>query len=191
MKIICLGDSLTFGYQVPRELKWHVIAARKTGIQLVNRGISGETTDGMLVRIKRQVFDAKPEGVIIMGGYNDIFFNRSWERAAENMKTMVAQSRVQKIQVYVAIPPPILLPIAFNEGGAEMVDFEKSALMIEDYCQWLKDFTITSQIPALDFRADIDWSAHDLYLDGIHQSPEGHRRMAERLIEFLKQQSCL
>ncbi len=191
MKIICLGDSLTFGYQVSRELKWHVIAAQKTGIQLVNRGISGETTDGMLVRIKRQVFDAKPDGVIIMGGYNDIFFNRSWERAAENMKTMVAESRAQKIKVYVAIPPPILLPIAFKEGSAEMVDFKKSALMIEDYCQWLKDFSMTSQIAALDFRVDIDWNDHSLYLDGIHQSPKGHQRMAERLIEFLKQQSWL
>lgn len=191
MKIICLGDSLTFGYQVSRELKWHVIAEKKTGIQLVNRGISGETTDGMLARIKRQVFDAKPNGVIIMGGYNDIFFNRSWARAAENIKTMVTESRAQNITVYVAIPPPILLPIAFNEGGSEMVDFEKSALMIEDYCLWLKGFTSTSQIATLDFRVDIDWTDHDLYLDGIHQSPKGHQRMADRLIEFLEQQSCL
>lgn len=71
MKIICFSDSLTFGYQVTRAEKWHVIAAKKTGIQLVNRGVNGDTTEGMLGRIKQQVFDAKPDGVILMGGYEE------------------------------------------------------------------------------------------------------------------------
>lgn len=188
MKIICFGDSLTFGYQVSREEKWHVIAEKKTGIQLQNRGVSGDTTDGMMARIQHQVFEPKPDGVIIMGGYNDIFFNRSWEQAAQNMSTMVDQSRANGIQVFVAIPPPIWLPVAFKEGGA-LVDFEKSALMIEAYCQWLRDFTAAQQIPTLDFRVGVDWSNRELYLDGIHQSPKGHQQMAESAIVFLKKQS--
>lgn len=188
MKIICFGDSLTFGYQVSREEKWHVIAEKETGIQMQNRGVSGDTTDGMLARIQRQVFEPKPDGVIIMGGYNDIFFNRSWERAAQNMSDMVAQSRANGLQLFVAIPPPILLPVAFKEGGA-LVDFEKSALMIEAYCQWLRDFTASQQIPTLDFRAGVDWARPELYLDGIHQSPQGHQQMAASVIAFLKKQS--
>ncbi|WP_373481840.1 GDSL-type esterase/lipase family protein [Acetobacterium sp.] len=184
MKIICFGDSLTFGYQVSREEKWHVIAAKKTGIHIVNRGVSGDTTEGMLKRIQKQVFNAKPDGVILMGGYNDIFFNRSWEPTAQNMITMVDQSRANNIQVFVAIPPPIHLPVAFKEGEA-VIDFKKSAEMIEAYCQWLRDYTASSQIPNLDFRAAIDWTDKDLYLDGIHQSPAGHRCMANRLIAFL------
>ncbi|MBU4439393.1 MAG: GDSL-type esterase/lipase family protein [Acetobacterium sp.] len=183
MKIICFGDSLTFGYQVSREEKWHVIAEKKTGIQMVNRGVSGDTTAGMLERIQKQVLDAKPDGVILMGGYNDIFFSRNWERAAQNMSTMANQSKANDIKVFVAIPPPIHLPVAFKEGG-EMVDFEKSAVMIEAYCQWLRDYTVSSRIPTLDFRASIDWNDKDLYLDGIHQSPAGHQRMADSFIAF-------
>jgi len=117
VKIICLGDSLTFGYQVTRAEKWHVIAAKKAGIQMVNRGINGDTTADMLGRIKQQEFDAKPDGVILMGGHNDIFFNRSWDRAAQNMRTMVDQSRANNLLIFVAIPPPIHLPVAFKEGG--------------------------------------------------------------------------
>lgn len=184
MKIICFGDSLTFGYQVSQAEKWHVIAQKKTGIQMVNRGVSGDTTEGMLGRIQKQVLNAKPEGVILMGGYNDVFFNRSWEPAAKNMSTMVDQVRANGILVFVAIPPPIHLPVAFKEGG-EMIDFEKSSVMIETYCQWLRDFTESFRIPTLDFRAAIDWTNKELYLDGIHQSPAGHRCMANRLIEFL------
>lgn len=190
MKFVCFGDSLIFGYNVPLQKKWHVIAEKKTGIQMKNCGISGDTTDGMLARIQKQVFDAKPDGVILMGGYNDIFFNGSWDRAAQNMKTMVDQARDRNLRVFVAIPPPILLPVAFKEGGAA-VDFEKSFLMIEAYCQWLRDFTAAAQIPELDFRAAIDWTNQDLYLDGIHQSPAGHQKMADRLIDFLGKQSGL
>lgn len=184
MKIVCFGDSLTFGYQVSREEKWHVIVEKKTGIQMVNRGVSRDTTEGMLERIQKQVLEAKPDGVILMGGYNDIFFNCNWEQAAQNMSIMVDQSIANGILVFVAIPPPIHLPVAFKEGG-EMVDFEKSAVMIEAYCQWLRDYTASSRIPTLDFRAAIDWTNKELYLDGIHQSPAGHRCMANRLIEFL------
>ncbi|MBI4857518.1 MAG: hypothetical protein HY818_12335 [Acetobacterium woodii] len=185
MKIICFGDSLTFGYQVSREEKWHVIAEKKTGIQMVNRGVSGDTTEGMLERIQKQVLDAKPDGVILMGGYNDIFFNRNWERAAQNMSAMVDQFKTNNIKAFVAIPPPIHLPVAFKDGG-EMVDFEESAVMIEAYCQWLRDYTVSSRIPTLDFRASIDWTDKDLYLDGIHQSPAGHQRMADSFIVFWK-----
>ena len=185
MKIICLGDSLTFGYQVSREEKWHVIAEEKTGIQMINRGVSGDTTDGMRNRIQKQVFNAKPDGVILMGGYNDIFFNHSWECAAQNMITMVDQSSANGLQVFVAIPPPIHLPVTFKEGG-ELVDFEKAAVMIADYCQWLRDYTTSSQLFTLDFSAAGDWCDNDLYLDGIHQSPAGHRLMADQVIDFLE-----
>jgi len=183
--MICFGDSLTFGYQVNREEKWHLLAAKKTGIQLINRGVSGDTTEDMLNRIQQQVFKAKPDGVILMGGFNDIFFNHSWEQAAQNMITMVDQSSAKGLQVYIAIPPLIRLPVAFKEGGA-VIDFEKSAEMIEVYCQWLRDYTVLSQIPTLDFRASIDWTDKDLYLDGIHQSPSGHLLMAEQLVKFLQ-----
>ncbi|PKM48440.1 MAG: hypothetical protein CVV01_03490, partial [Firmicutes bacterium HGW-Firmicutes-6] len=167
------------------EEKWHLLAAKKTGIQLINRGASGDTTEDMLNRIQQQVFKAKPDGVILMGGYNDIFFNHRWEQAAQNMITMVDQSRAKGLQVYIAIPPPIRLPVAFKEGGA-VIDFERSAEMVEVYCQWLRDYTTSSRIPILDFRAGTDWNDPDLYLDGIHQSPAGHQLMANCVIAFLE-----
>jgi hypothetical protein len=58
--------------------------------------------------------------------------------------------------------------------------------MIEVYCQWLRDYTASSRISTLDFRAAIDWTDPDLYLDGIHQSPAGHQLMADCVIVFLE-----
>ena len=171
MRIICFGDSLTFGYQVSRDEKWHVIVEKMTGIQMINRGVSGDTTEGMINRIQKQVFAAKPDGVILMGGYNDIFFNCAWEQAALNMITMVEQSRAHGLLVVVAIPPPISLPVTFKEGGAP-VDFEKSAVMIESYCQWLRAFTASEQIPTLDFTVLIDWT-DQRFISGWNSSKSG------------------
>ena len=183
MKIVCLGDSLTFGYQMLLKKKWHVIVEEKTGIKMVNRGVNGDTTDRMISRFKKDVIDARPDKMFLMAGYNDVSFNSTWEDTTKNMKMMVEGSRGQNIVPIVAIPPPILLPVLFREKD-EGIDFEKSYLMIEDYCQWLREFVVDSKISTLNFRESIDWTDRELYMDGIHQSAKGHQLVAEEVIRF-------
>ena len=50
MKLICLGDSLTFGYGVRVSQRWTHLCAQDTGWKIVNEGVSGDTTGGMLAR---------------------------------------------------------------------------------------------------------------------------------------------
>ena len=52
MKLICIGDSLTFGYGVRPFQRWTRLCAQETGWEIVNEGISGDTTGGMLVRLR-------------------------------------------------------------------------------------------------------------------------------------------
>lgn len=51
----CLGDSLTFGLGVRRQDWWTSLAAQKLGVRVVNLGINGDTTAGMLVRLRLDV----------------------------------------------------------------------------------------------------------------------------------------
>lgn len=183
MKVVCLGDSLTFGYEVAYKEKWHVIVQNKTGIKMVNRGVNGDTTEGMLTRFEKDVIDARPDKIFLMAGYNDIFFNDSWDNTTNNMKAMIRKASDQNIAVIVAIPPPILLPVLFKEED-QGIDFEKSFVMIEEYCQWLRHFLAGAKVASLDFRESIDWTNPNLYLDGIHQSAKGHQLMAEKVISY-------
>ncbi len=185
MKIVCLGDSLTFGYELAYQKKWHVLVAEKTGITMVNKGINGDTTAGMLARFQRDVIDLKPDKMILMGGYNDIFFNGSWDVTRENMEAMVKEGKDRKVGVIVAIPPPLLLPVLERQED-QGIDFEKSFMMIEDYCQWLRHVVAKMAVSFIDFREAIDWTKSDLYLDGVHQSIKGQYAMAEKVIDFLK-----
>ena len=73
-KLICLGDSLTFGAGVTRRDCWTSLVQRECGWTVVNRGISGDTTGGMLVRLQYDR-DLSPTG----GGGN---FSGNWHSAS-------------------------------------------------------------------------------------------------------------
>ena len=93
MKLICIGDSLTFGYGVRPSQRWTRLCAQETGWEIVNEGISGDTTGGMLVRLRallaeRDICVQRPL-VLLMGGANDIFFSGTDTGARANMGAML------------------------------------------------------------------------------------------------------
>ena len=61
MELICLGDSLTFGYGVPKGSRWTTRLAQKTGWRIYNFGVCGDTTGGMLTRLVGQISPQLPE----------------------------------------------------------------------------------------------------------------------------------
>ena len=73
-KLICLGDSLTFGLRVPQSQTWPRLV-QETGVEVISLGICGDTTGGMLARLPAILKDqCKTQAVVlIMGGSNDIF----------------------------------------------------------------------------------------------------------------------
>ena len=91
MKLICIGDSLTFGYGVRPSQRWTRLCAQETGWEIVNEGISGDTTGGMLVRLRallanRDIGAQRP--LVLLMGVPMIFSSREripahgpiWER---------------------------------------------------------------------------------------------------------------
>ena len=60
MKLFCLGDSLTFGFGMSRNVRWTTLVEQETGWQVVNRGINGDTTGGMLARLGPEVLTEYP-----------------------------------------------------------------------------------------------------------------------------------
>ena len=104
MKIVALGDSLTVGENdhfldsdeditYPGHLaalaRSHLDSHRSTmKISVVNKGISGELTSGMLERFPRDVIAEKADHVIILGGTNDIGWNMSPSIIADNLAVM-------------------------------------------------------------------------------------------------------
>lgn len=192
-KLYCLGDSLTYGLGVRTSQKWTALAASDT-LQIINLGVSGDTTGGMLARLQsllqEPVYQLPPQQrpmVLVMGGTNDIFFSGSDTAARGNLAAMVHQLSAAGYRPLVGIPLPIC-PQDAPQKWAELANFEESARLLEQYCAWLKAFCAAFDIPTVDFREDyVNQSGvrRELFLDGLHPNPEGHILMAKKLREVL------
>jgi acyl-CoA thioesterase-1 len=76
VKIVALGDSLTAGYQLPREAAFPArleaaLAAKGYAVEIANAGVSGDTASGGFARLDWSVPDGT-EAVIVELGANDM-----------------------------------------------------------------------------------------------------------------------
>ena len=190
--IICLGDSLTYGYGVRRAQCWTELAAELSGWNVINRGVCGDTTGGMLVRMREILQEGIGEQsercFLLMGGCNDIFFSGSSTGARENMAAMAHQLFAEGEMPLIAVGPGIAKG-DYPSMWADLVDFPTAGEVIREYYEWLECFCSSFGVRMIDFRGDFrDRNGNirtELYLDGLHLNPEGHRVMAERVAKVL------
>lgn len=79
--VVFLGDSIT--------QQWGLEAAFP-GMKVANRGISGDTTRGVLLRLEDDVLALKPSAVVLLIGTNDLEEGATPEIVAGNMKLILA-----------------------------------------------------------------------------------------------------
>jgi lysophospholipase L1-like esterase len=83
-RVVFLGDSIT--------QSWNLADVELPGVEVLNRGISGQTTPQMLVRFRQDVVDLQPAAVHILAGTNDLAGNTgptSLEAIENNLSSMV------------------------------------------------------------------------------------------------------
>lgn len=197
MKLICIGDSLTFSPGIRRAWRWTELAAEMSGWELVNMGVSGDTAVGMLSRLRSQILsapgvaarDLRELNVFIMGGVNDILFTGTDVTARSALAAMVHELSALGATAVVGIPPA-MGHSGFPEAWRELVDFGAAAEKLREYQNWLETFCRTFAIPVVDFRpcfTDRFGNERDeLFIDGLHPGADGQMLMAETLSAFLK-----
>ncbi len=79
--VVFLGDSITQG--------WKDLAETFPGLKTANRGISGDTTRGMLIRLREDVLALNPSGVVMLMGTNDLGDDASAEVIAGNVRLIL------------------------------------------------------------------------------------------------------
>ena len=82
MKIVCFGDSLTYGYGVLEHIAYPYYLSKELPKaypqytwEIRNSGINGHTTREALARLKGSVLQHKPQIVFIWFGSNDSALN--------------------------------------------------------------------------------------------------------------------
>ena len=187
MKIVCLGDSFTKGFGVDEEKCWASILGRRLSCQVVNKGINGDTTGGMLARFYRDVAEEKPRYVLIDGGFNDLMAGAERGTIQANIMSLVHQAYHYSI-VPIILSVPGGSPNQFRSHWPAYIDIEQVRNEYFAYRLWLKDFCKGFSVFFIDcfeVAENTDF-AKQKYIDGIHMTPEGHEDVAEYIINFFK-----
>jgi acyl-CoA thioesterase I len=106
LTIVALGDSLTEGHGVEEHQAYPALleaSLQKEGFScaVINAGISGETSSGLLSRIKR-VLSLKPDIVILCTGANDGLGGIDPRQIQNNISRMVQTFKEHRITVILA-----------------------------------------------------------------------------------------
>jgi len=94
--VVFLGDSITQGWGDD-------FGGSFTGMKAANRGISGDTTRGMLLRLKDDVLALQPAAVVLLAGTNDLEEKAVPETVAGNLKLILAALHEHNVQMPVVL----------------------------------------------------------------------------------------
>ena len=192
-KIICLGDSTTYGYMVNRNNVWTSILNKKfeeenKDIILINKGINGDMISGMLARFDIDCINEKADTVILMGGVNDIFTCKSLAKIEENFINIIKKSNENNIDIIVFTPIPFIKE-AFTFFEADNLDDYENTLI--EYINFINDYTKKNNIKSINvydiFINNIlkNHNYYDIYFDGVHLNENGHNIFALELYKVL------
>ncbi|WP_394854996.1 GDSL-type esterase/lipase family protein [Clostridium lamae] len=187
---IFIGDSLTFGYGVNKNKCWieilrDSILSSSINLNIINKGINGNTTTDMLNRFTEDVIKLNPYTVFIMGGTNDLLSNRHLSLILDNIELMIKEAQTKTNNIIIGIPPRIVKEDAYRL-------FMPSSTY--DYCEntlpILRDKLIklceSYKVKYIDFyNLTANLNQKEIYLDGIHLNENGHKILFESFIKML------
>lgn len=189
MRIVCIGDSLTYGYGVKRDATWTTLVSKLLeNVEVINCGVSGDTTSGMLARFDRDVLRNRPHVMFLMGGSNDILFTHSILAAKNNIIAMISQCAEKGIYPILGIPFPICRPCLTSEWKyyAEQPEVQP---LYEEYVVWLREYAGHFRVPLWEMEDALPKDSTqrmECSLDGIHWNEKGNRLIAEYVAKRLK-----
>lgn len=175
-KIVAFGDSLTAGLGVSRDQSYPMQLEKKIQAlgyeyQVVNAGVSGETTAGGVRRVG-WILKSKPDVVILELGANDALRGQPLQQSYANLQTIITGLQEAGVGVILAG-----MKIPLNYGEAYTREFE----------EMYERLAARNQIPLIPFFLEGVAAQRELNQgDGIHPTAEGYSLVVENVWEVLK-----
>ena len=191
-RVVFMGDSITDFWKLEKYFPEK---------PYINRGISGQTTPQMLVRMYPDVIVNKPAAMVVLAGINDISQNTgpaTAEMVEQNIMAMTDIANHNGVKVILCS----ILPIndyAFikMQANGETNPYMKASVTethppqdILKLNSWMKDYASKVGATYVDyFNAMVDkkgFLKENISEDGIHPNGEGYRIMTEVLEKVLE-----
>ena len=190
--IACHGDSLTEGTDLDKKDTWPALVENELKVEIINSGISGDTTGGLLSRFYNDVIRHRPEVVIILGGTNDLWWDLGINTIQANIFAMACQAQHHNIVPVIGLPLPVYLQAAQKQDMLEPAGgYENCVEKMSELIKALSASADKSEVPCLDYyHAFFDKRGNVMgkyfFEDGLHPNKLGHRLMAKKTIALLR-----
>jgi lysophospholipase L1-like esterase len=172
--LVFLGDSITQGWG--DDLKG---AFGRT--KVANRGISGDTTRGMLYRMPEDVLALKPTGVVLLMGTNDLEEGATPEVIAGNLKLILKGLKASNKEM------PIILCNVFPSHESKRRSAEQIKKINALYAEAVKGDKQVTLIDTWSMFANEDGNARNAeFPDLLHPNTLGYEMWANTLRPVLE-----
>ena len=169
-RVVFMGDSITDGWKLPQYFP---------GKPYVNRGISGQTTAQMVVRMFEDVINLKPAAMIVLAGTNDVARNngpQTMEMVQENIMAMAELAQLHGIRVILCALTPVS-----DYGPRKMTDGRPPADILK-LNSWMKGYAAKNHAIYADYFAvladDKGMLKEGFSRDGLHPNDKGYELLA-------------
>lgn len=193
-KIVCFGDSLTYGYGVlshvayPAQLAQNLPEKRpESQWRIYNRGVNGDTSRDALQRLEGDLLRLKPQIAVILLGSNDSALNEwqyctpwEYEQNLTRMLEALLALRQERAEFHGGICLPLLIT------PPPVVDTDFYPFTTTDRIEWYREIVLRLAekyaCPVIDLFAaflqrkeDGDAAYEALFqFDGLHWSNQGY-----------------
>lgn len=169
--ILAFGDSLTSGVGADSGASYPDRLSKLSGYEVVNAGVSGETTSQGLARLPSELARYQPDLVILAEGGNDILRNRPSAEIKANLSQMIELINASGAQVVLLGVPEKSI---FSDSAPlyqELADDYQIAFDASIIAELLRDSSMKS--------------------DPVHFNNAGYLALAEQILDLLQAEGAL
>lgn len=163
--ILAFGDSLTAGVGVNKPQSYPSVLGELSRRQVVNAGVSGETTAAGLARLAGVLAETRPDLLVLLEGGNDILRNQNPAATKQNLAAMIKLAQNQGV-------PVVLIGVPEKRLFSDSAGFYRE--LAEEY-----ELVFDGELLAGLLRKPAYKS------DAVHLNEAGYRVMAEAIHQLL------
>jgi lysophospholipase L1-like esterase len=148
----------------------------------IDRGISGQQTDQMLVRFKPDVLDLSPSVVVILAGTNDLHAEKPAKWIMDNIISMVQLAKANKITPVLCSVTPV--------RSYFIKPYINAVERINELNRMIQEYAISNKIIYVDYYTSMSDEKGGMKAeytrDGVHPNLNGYKIMEPIVLEAIK-----
>ena len=183
MNILCLGDSITYGYEMEDGLSYpSQLQVKLPEYTVYNKGINGDTSQGVLSRLSTEIAELHPNFIILCIGINDLTYGIDTHSIQANILTALRHIKYYQAHPILLLGPNFEFALQKEPQISALCSNQDLYQNYENLLTRLEESIQSMNIDLMDCRNILHHS--DFLEDGLHPNKYGYQKIADNVFHF-------